>query len=212
MGVGWTNTGPGSVRAFDVIFADNQAEFGGGAVCQWAGETTIQNALFVGNLAASGGAIAVKAGTLRVVNGTIHGNLAGTVGGGMLANPSAEVLVVNGILRGNHAASFTQMAGPVEVRYCNVEGGWDGSGGRNIDLAPGFIDAEQRDFRLAPGSSCVDAGNNWAVMPDIDDANSNQIHGELYPYGLDGEPRFRRGDGDRCRGLRRPGDRRSRCL
>ena len=42
------------------------------------------------------------------------------------------------------------------MTYCDVQGGWTGTG--NIDVEPGF--AFPSDYRLLPGSPCLDAGTN----------------------------------------------------
>jgi hypothetical protein len=49
--------------------------------------------------------------------------------------------------------------------FSNVEGGFPGAG--NIDLDPLFLDAAGGDYRLLPGSPCVDAGDPTSALdPD----------------------------------------------
>lgn len=63
----------------------------------------------------------------------------------------------------------------LDVRYCNVVGGFPGPG--NIDADPRWIDPLNLDFRLGGDSPCIDAGDtNEAVA--------------LLETDLDGNPRF----------------------
>jgi hypothetical protein len=64
----------------------------------------------------------------------------------------------------------------VIITYSCINGGQEGEG--NIDADPMFVDAENGNYRIAPGSPCIDAGNNTAVPPEI-------------TTDLDGNPRFR---------------------
>jgi hypothetical protein len=61
------------------------------------------------------------------------------------------------------------------VSYSDVQGGWPGTG--NIDVDPLFVAPDNGDFRLSPGSPCIDAGDNTAVP-------------EYITTDLDGNPRF----------------------
>jgi hypothetical protein len=64
---------------------------------------------------------------------------------------------------------------PIMFSYSDIRGGALGTG--NIDSDPRFVDPANGDFRLAPGSPCIDAGLNSAVPEGID-------------TDLDGNPRF----------------------
>ena len=55
--------------------------------------------------------------------------------------------------------------GETTVAYSDVQGGWPGIG--NIDADPMFVDPSNGDYRLAPGSPCIDAGDNTAVPAGI---------------------------------------------
>jgi hypothetical protein len=48
-------------------------------------------------------------------------------------------------------------AGNVTATYSDIEDGWPGEG--NIDEDPLFVDPENDDFQLLPGSPCIDAGD-----------------------------------------------------
>jgi hypothetical protein len=63
----------------------------------------------------------------------------------------------------------------IDITHSDVQGGWSGTG--NIDADPLFGDPAHGDLRLAPGSPCIDAGDNTAVPQDI-------------VTDLDGNPRF----------------------
>jgi hypothetical protein len=61
------------------------------------------------------------------------------------------------------------------VSYCNVQGGYLGTG--NIDADPLFVDPDNGDLRLSPNSPCIDAGDNTDVPKGV-------------LRDLDGNPRF----------------------
>jgi hypothetical protein len=81
---------------------------------------------------------------------------------------------VNGIWN-NDGSSIT-------VSFSDLQGGWTGPGGDNMDVDPNFVDVNNpdpnlRDYHLRPGSLCVDAGDNSAVPVHV-------------TTDLDGHPRF----------------------
>ncbi len=49
------------------------------------------------------------------------------------------------------------------VDYTNARGGWSGAGEGNLSAEPLFVDVDQHDSRLMPGSPCIDAGDTSAV-------------------------------------------------
>jgi hypothetical protein len=51
--------------------------------------------------------------------------------------------------------------GDLSVDYCDVQGGYSGSG--NISIHPGFVGAT--DYRLLTGSPCIDAADNSRLPP-----------------------------------------------
>ncbi len=107
-----------------------------------------------------------------MTNCTLAGNVTGFFGGGLYNGGSATV--TNCIGWGNSPDTFNGLSIPVVVFSC-VEGGFDGEG--NIDSDPLFVDPNNGNYRLSPGSPCIDAGDNLAVPRGIE-------------FDLDGNPRF----------------------
>jgi len=76
----------------------------------------------------------------------------------------------------------------ITINYSDLQGGWDGQG--NIDGDPLFVDPNNGDYHLSPGSPCIDAGCNWAVPPDTADLDDDGDTSEYTPFDRDGEGRF----------------------
>ena len=88
---------------------------------------------------------------------TVVDNSSTYSGGGIVA--STEIVVRSCIVWGNTPDQFS--GSPAEVSYCNIQGGWTGTG--NIDSDPMLTPGT---YRLKGASSCIDAGS--ASFPDMD--------------------------------------------
>jgi len=88
--------------------------------------------------------------------------------------PSLPPIVVNSIFSGNSPDFDCYISLPVS--YSVVPGGYPGEG--NIDAAPRFVKPKDADFRLRPGSPCIDAGDNSA--PDLPDRDIGGMHRIMY--------------------------------
>jgi predicted outer membrane repeat protein len=152
-------------------FTGNSAGWGGGAM--WNGQSgVVANCLFSGNSAAFGGAIYDNASEATVVNCTFTDNYASEDGGAIFGG---DATVANCVIWGNIPNAVASMTAPPVVTFSDVEGGFEGAGNINVD--PLFVDPDNGDLHLSPGSSCIDAGQNNAIAG-------------LRSTDLDGNPRF----------------------
>jgi hypothetical protein len=169
------------------VFLDNTASRGGGGILNGNSEATLVNCLLAGNYAGfEGGGIRHLAAvaTLWVINCTLSQNDASDVGGGISIYQDSKMEIANSIVWANsdadgsgESSQINDPQGTTTVNFSCVQGGWSGSGANNIASDPKFVDPDNGDFRLAPDSPCIDAGDNTAVPQDI-------------TTDLDGNPRF----------------------
>jgi hypothetical protein len=179
MGGGMCNIGSSPVLS-NCVFDGNWG-YAAGGMLNWSASPTIYNCIFINNSADSGGAIFnYENANPWIINCTIGGNSAGDCGG-IINDTSSNPAITNCILWGNNSPDGLQIVNygsiPI-VTYCDVEGGFAGSG--NINLPPLFIDAGSGDLRLQAGSPCIDTGSNAAVGP----AAATDLAGE--PRIIDG--------------------------
>lgn len=161
----------GQVFVQQSSFMENQA-LEGGAVHVFATLTAeFTNCLFKGNLATGldGGGAMLFSGVSGglVANCTILENEAMLQAQGGIRMQSAFTTVVNSVLADNVGINgstfgFNQVTPGASLDYCLVTGGFF-SGVGNISAAPTFVDAAGGDYRLAPGSAGIDAGDTTAV-------------------------------------------------
>lgn len=155
----------------------NEAPVQGGGIRLFETDLAIEASVISGNRAGDeGGGIYNNSSELLLDGVTVANNYAGINGGGLHA---FDGTVVNSIFWGNYAGTegsqiYAQGAGsPLAVTYSDVAGGWTGTGNLNAD--PGFLDGgflanpgpnTLGDFRLGPGSPCVDLGTDTGVALD----------------------------------------------
>ena len=158
-------------------FGETQG-WGGGLMVSYFCEPRVTNTTFVGNRARQGGgAFSLVLSAPTFLDCTFAANAAET-GGALYSFFDTEVAVRNSILWGDLP---DEVAGePVAAERCCVAGGYPA--GRAISSRdPSFLlepfagpdgdwgtgDDVEGDLRLAAGSSCVDAGDNALVPPDL---------------------------------------------
>ena len=179
-------------------FTGNAATNYGGGMCNWEISLGVTNCVFSGNSATEGGGMYNFDSNPTVTNCTFSGNTAGDDGGGMYNRNSSSPTVTNCTFSGNAATNYgggmynidsdpnltncilwgdtpdeiVEVASSTTVNYSDVEGGWSGAGGNNIDADPCFVDADTNDFRLLYDSPCIDAGDN-SVVTELNDVAGN---------------------------------------
>ncbi|HIG12136.1 MAG: hypothetical protein ABGY71_15475 [bacterium] len=157
------------------------------------------NCLFHDNAADRGGAAFINGGQIvrgigTFLNCTVANNTAISVGGGFFARTETQIPAIleiyNSIVWNNCAPLNPQLFGPgTTMTYTNIRGGWDGS--TNFSADPGFVNEAQRDYHTRAGSRVHDAGDNGAMLPDLNDLDNDGNLFELVPLDMDGKPRFK---------------------
>lgn len=176
----------GDVRA--CLFEHNRAGRGGGA--RIMDESRLVNSIFRRNYALDGGGLAAE--NSRVRNVLCHDNIAANTGGGVSSGPGGVLenctLVFNTARRGGGAWCTHGTHVRNTITYFNIQGnvarrGADvrisfscttprAPGVGIITAPPQFTDAAAADFRLAPGSPCIDAAERLPWM-----ARSTDLYG-----------------------------------
>ena len=127
-----------------------------------------------------------------LTNCTFGHNTAGESGGGIYSTAEFDgnttPLLENCIAWGNSPDEIVDVSGAVTtVNYTDVQGGWPGAGGNNMDADPLFVNPGhwddngtpsdpsddcwiEGDYRLQPGSPCINLGGQDSELggPDLD--------------------------------------------
>jgi len=138
---------------------------GGGMYNTTYSEATVTNCTFFLNQSMSGG------GGLHNINGAI------TLSNCILWND----------LSGEPGCNEILDSGGISANYCDIQGGWFGTG--NINSDPLFIISEYA-LRLSLGSPCIDAGDSNSLPLDYADLDNDGNTTEPIPLDLDGNPRI----------------------
>ena len=163
------------------VFVGNTAVSGGGGMHNYVGNAVatgnpvVSSSLFIGNSAAEGGGMRNHDPHPVIINCTFAENS----GGGINSDNGSIPTVVNSIVWGNLGGSIN---GSAMVSFSDVEGGHAGT--ENLDADPLFLDpsGEFGNYRLlAPGSPCLDKGDNAALhLPAMDlDGNTRISNGTV---------------------------------
>jgi len=183
----------------NIITENTATRFGGGIRCSYS-SVTIKKNLIASNSAYSidygGGGIYCNNSPAPNIDGnTIIGNMATAGGGGIYCNGSSPT-ITNSILWDNEQGEIHGGGHNPTVSYCDIDGGWPGTG--NINKNPRFVGGDPFDYHLFWGSPCIDAGdpnsppdpdstradmgayyyqNPWAVVPDTTHYNRTESLG-----------------------------------
>ncbi len=156
----------GALSIRSCTFRGNYGFYGGG-VGSFGGSMELANSLFANNLGEGGAAIYCERCDANIVNCTVVGNVADSVGGGLMTYDDSRPSLRGCLLFSNGGGEIVDFDSGSEtsVSYSNIPGGWPGVG--NIDADPLFVAAGAGDYRLAPDSPCIDAGDNFAIPAGV---------------------------------------------
>ena len=152
-----------SVEIRKNVFTDNSATQNGGAIyCEGSYPLIVNNVV---TESSGQGAIYFNFCNMDwpiVINNTIVNNLATN---GTIICFTSKLKILNTVLWNNGHQILPEMGSEVQVSYSCIRGGWAGEG--NINADPMFVDPDNGDYHLQPGSPCIDAGTPEGA-PDSD--------------------------------------------
>lgn len=187
------------------IMAGNTAyRYGGGMYV--SSNATLTNCTVVRNVAqnplygsGSGGGVYIAGNETTLTQCTFSGNIGASAGDGLyISSTNLSHATLNGCIFWGNGTEEICNASRATVTYSDVAAGM--AGDMNLKLDPLFVDADgpdddpntwaDNDYRLLPGSPCIDAGDNAAVPADAFDVDGDGDITEPVPVDLDGLPRF----------------------
>ncbi|MDD5724230.1 MAG: right-handed parallel beta-helix repeat-containing protein [Syntrophales bacterium] len=171
---------PGTVISCNIIMNNEALNYGAGI---YASDTAqIENNIISGNHVgagwpSSGGGIEAYGTGGMIINNTIVNNSAPGWGGGIKSSldPAKQPSVVNCILWGNTGVDLYGCS----ATYSDIEDGNAGEG--NISEDPGFVRGDSDNYRLRPGSPCIDSASPGGPTTDIE--GRNRPSGSGYDMG-----------------------------
>jgi len=197
----------GSPVIVDNVISKNTSERGGGGICCENCSPLIKNNIVSGNHTGplgNGGGIYCSLSIATISNNIIIDNTSSDFGGGIFNSLSSPSIITNNTIVGNFSSfggggirsesstivntifrsnTPNQISGSATVAYCNVQGGWPGTG--NIDADPLFAGAGHDDYHLTWDSPCRHAGENSSVIEADDFEGDPRIVGGSVDMGAD---------------------------
>ena len=184
-GGGMFNDAYSSPTLTNCTFSRNNAHNGGAIWAYNNSRPTLTNCIFSGNNATDGGAIYCYKSNVSLTNCVLSRNTA--INGGTIYNDSSSPILTNCILWSNESTPIVDMNGSTTVTYCDIEGGYPGTG--NINADPVFVrspwigpdgiwetnDDDYGDLRLRSMSPCLDKGLNSANNNSTDISGNPRI-------------------------------------
>ena len=97
-------------------------------------------------------------------------------------------MVLNSIIWGNSATVgpqvYNNLSNATTIHFCAIDQAGFESGGGNIRRHPLWADPETGDFRLSPGSPCIDAGTlDVLALPELDFEGGPRVSGASVDIG-----------------------------
>ncbi|MCA9439607.1 MAG: right-handed parallel beta-helix repeat-containing protein, partial [Candidatus Omnitrophica bacterium] len=167
---------------------DEMVGRGGAIMLEEDSDLTLRNCEITNNVARAdgdwwgigeGGGLWLKGGNHRIENCTIAGNSAMSPDfsyNDQIYIDDATATIINSIIWNDGAG--TDIDEGIDIRYCCVDGGYEGEG--NIDIDPMFYDLiweatrliydnefDPGDYRLLPGSPCIDSASTMGATHDL---------------------------------------------
>jgi hypothetical protein len=181
----------------------NKAIENGGGMCNNSGFVTLVNCVFSGNTCDKGAALIsgnASGGPTEPETTLINCSFTGNVGTATVNPPGAvwmsgTTTIKNCILYGDSPSELTASPGAtMTVDYSDVQGGWSGSGGNNINAPAAFVDGNGVDntfgtvddnLRLTCSSPAINVASSTFLPTDAFDLDFDGNTSETLPHDLD---------------------------
>jgi len=145
----------------------NAASSSGGGINFFHDGATITNCTVSANSGWNGGGIYCSDSSPPITNCTITDNTSSGDGGGIWCGSTSSPQITNCIVWGNDPDEiYVYSGGTPTVTYCDIQGGWPGTG--NINDDPLLLPLAGGTLRLGHGSPCIDAGTSAPPAPATD--------------------------------------------
>jgi hypothetical protein len=180
-GGGMSNGDDSNSTLINCTYSGNKAEKDGGGMYNSNSNPTLINCAFSGNTAVNlGGGINNSNSIVGITNCTFTENSA-EIGHALACDSSNQeypsiLELINCIVWDGDNEIWNNDDSIIFIEYSDIQGGWSGEGGDNIDADPLFVDADGADniigteddnLGLLPDSPCIDTGENSAIPESV---------------------------------------------